>query len=505
MVSGGGLAGLRMSAGMKAARGGGRGLGVPMDLYGHTPTEVTQFKTWTGFMFSLVVIIVVSASVGYVVYEYVTLPYDLAESQGLYDSELLLGPDTEVPVPEFGVQVVTSNQTLLNVSQYPEVVDIFFWQNFILGDGLGGPCPGHFKGKRCRKRVRIPSERCIFHGELEDDVKVDAFCPMWGYLNEYTDENGALQIDFVPTSNRTNATVPAIQAQFMDELYAFVEAEVNVNLTGLELRGSELELNLSHIFGGQIAYLCAYTRHVLFDIGINDIVPKKFVRWSQAVEIKEYLSSKVDIPLKTREVGKGNFIVDFDFLESEYQDVIVGNVAQELDDAEYIPSLFALQNSTGNLPLLFREETGVYENQTEPETLKLSKAFFHIDSDAALFKMTPPSTIFDILGLVGGFLSLFSLLIGWPAMIINQMMFSHALKRAMRSGKVPPEYLDKGGAVKVDKANEVLEQLNSLDSRSGFRLIKWRRWRKKKSSRSISSKTESVQAAAAVDEGTSSA
>ncbi|GMH38639.1 hypothetical protein BSKO_06523 [Bryopsis sp. KO-2023] len=455
---------------------------VPLDLYGHSPTEVPQYKTWTGFFFSLLVVFVVAVSVGYVVYEYITLPYDLAQSIGLYDPELLLAPETDVPVPECGVQVVTSNVTFLDVAEYPEVVDIFFWQNIILGDGAGGQCPGKFEGERCRKRVRIPSERCRYHGEAPGDIHVNAFCPQWGYFEENLDEFGILTSRFMPTGDRENASFPALQGNFQDDTYMFMEAEIILNLTGIERFGPQLEIDLADIFGGQIAYICAFNRYSLFDIGIDDPLKLKFVRWSQSVEIKEYLSSKMDVPFQTRDISKGNFVVDFDFLEGGYADVVIGNVKQELDDATHIPSLFALQNSTNNLPLKFNDQLGEFENKTAPETLTLSKAFFHIDRDARRIHMTPPSTIFDILGLIGGFLSLFSLLIGWPAMVINQVMFSRDLKKARKRGSIPDDYLDRDGSVKVDKASEVLDELHKIydsppSSRKNLRV-----WMKKKKS-----------------------
>lgn len=77
--------------------------------------------------------------------------------------------------------------------------------------------------------------------------------------------------------------------------------------------------------------------------------------------------------------------------------------------------------------------------------------------------MTPPSTIFDILGTVGGFLSLFSLLIGWPAVIINQLYYSRALKKARAAGVIPDDYLEEDGTVRVDKANEVVQHLMGID------------------------------------------
>lgn len=454
---------------------------VPLDLYGHTPTEVPQYKTWTGFFFSLVVVLVVGASVGYVVYEYVTLPYDLAQSVGIYDPELMLGPDTEVPVPEIGVQVVTSNRTILEVLDYPEVVDVLFWQHFILGDGEGGQCPGKFDGLRCSRKARIPAEKCRYHGERSTDFNISAFCPQWGYFEETIDEFGIMTSTFVPTKDRSNATVPALQGNHLDEQYAFVEADIILNFTGIAKFGPELELELSDIYGGEIAYISAYNRYSLFDIGIEDPLKLKFVRWSQSVEIKEYLSSKLDIPFQAREISKGNFVVDFDFLEGELADVVIGDVKQELDDAKYIPSLFDVQNSTNNLPLKFNNILGVFENTTAPETLILSKAFFHVDRSARRIQMTPPSTIFDILGLIGGFLSLFTLIIGWPAMILNQVMFAKDLRRARKQGNIPDDYLDREGGVKMDKAGEVLDEIHKINNSWGSN-HQYRRWMRRKRS-----------------------
>lgn len=77
-----------------------RGGAVPVDLYGHSPTEVAQYKTWTGFAFSIVVFLVVFISCAYVVYEYVTLPYDLAQSEVAYDPEVMLEPFGPVEMPD---------------------------------------------------------------------------------------------------------------------------------------------------------------------------------------------------------------------------------------------------------------------------------------------------------------------------------------------------------------------------------------------------------------------
>lgn len=95
--------------------------------------------------------------------------------------------------------------------------------------------------------------------------------------------------------------------------------------------------------------------------------------------------------------------------------------------------------------------------------MQLSKALFHVARKTHQIQMTPPSTIFDILGTVGGFLSLFSLMIGWPAVIINQLYYGRALKRARETGAIPDHYLEEDGTVRVDKANEVVQHLMGMD------------------------------------------
>lgn len=441
---------------------GARGAAIPVDLYAHNPSEVQAYKSWTGCIFSVVVFIVVGFSCGYVVFEYMTLPFDLAQSQIVHDPELEVAPAAVPAMPDIGVQFALSNGTFFNIENHPEILDILFFQNVILGDGQGGTCPGKFEGERCRKRTRIPSERCRFFGGEGVQQLFDAFCPMWGYFEETLDEFGVLDVDFHATKDRENASIPAMQGVFLDPVYQFVDVEVHVNLTGLSIHGADLELELKDFYGGTVAYIAAYHRWHLADIGINDGVFEKFERWSQSVEVKEFLTSKVDIPWVVRTIEKGNFIVDFAALEGEFQDVVVGEVVQELDDAPHIPSLYVLQNTTGNLPVRFDSELQEFVNASVPETITVSKGFYRSSDTAFQIKMTPPSTIFDILGIVGGFLSLFSLMIGWPAMIINQFYYSRALSKAKAEGMIPAEYLEEDGTVRVERANEVIHRLNEM-------------------------------------------
>ncbi|GMH38256.1 hypothetical protein BSKO_06140 [Bryopsis sp. KO-2023] len=455
----GGWGGWGIMAGVNALkRTGRRGAKVPLDLYGHSPSELSQYKTWTGFVFSLMVFLVVGASVAYVLFEYLTLPYDLSMSRGAHDPLEIIDPTSDIQIPEFGVQVTTSNLTLLDPLEHPEIVDIFFWQNVVLGDGKCGAC---------RWKVRIPLERCCFKGTTagpcasvnRDDTF--AFCPQWGYIDT-VEQNGIELRRFVQTS-RTNATYPRIQGVFMDEIYAFVEAEVRLNLTGVETNNTPgLDLDFSKISGGEVKYLVGMFQYGVDNIRITHTVKKIYSLWQRVVQVKEFLSSVVDILLVHRDISKGHYLVDFDVLSSSFSDMIVQESTSEVDDAEYVPTIFNLQNVTNTLPLETDSETGLLVPAEEPETLEIARAFFRSSSESVNVEMTPPSTIFDILGLVGGFLSLFTFMIGWPAMLLNQYHFNKALDRARKEGHIPEEYYDESGELRMDKANMVVTRLHEM-------------------------------------------
>lgn len=50
-----------------------------------------------------------------------------------------------------------------------------------------------------------------------------------------------------------------MQGNFLDPEYAFLEAEVLVNLTGLKVRGSELQFDMDTFFGGEALKICSFS------------------------------------------------------------------------------------------------------------------------------------------------------------------------------------------------------------------------------------------------------
>lgn len=55
---------------------------------------------------------------------------------------------------------------------------------------------------------------------------------------------------------------------------------------------------------------------------------KVFERWVKPLDVLEYLNTLIDIPFTYRGIDKGNYIVDFAFLESSYEDVVMGPVVR---------------------------------------------------------------------------------------------------------------------------------------------------------------------------------
>lgn len=85
----------------------------------------------------------------------------------------------------------------------------------------------------------------------------------------------------------------------------------------------------------QGATYCSLTNHPLnqnflhrYLTVLHMCAMKVFERWVESLDVMEYLNSKIDIPLTHRTIDKGNFIVDFAFLEQSYQDVIMGPVVR---------------------------------------------------------------------------------------------------------------------------------------------------------------------------------
>lgn len=70
---------------------------------------------------------------------------------------------------QVAVQVASNKKEAFNIEELSDVIDIFFFQNFVYGNPKGGTCPGEFNGKLCKKRARIPSEQCKFGSNREDN------------------------------------------------------------------------------------------------------------------------------------------------------------------------------------------------------------------------------------------------------------------------------------------------------------------------------------------------
>ena len=70
------------------------------DLYGHTPTQLGTYKTWTGFVLSILLFCAVGVSCSYVLFEYFTLPYNLAEAKVPYDESFAAQPESHPAVPD---------------------------------------------------------------------------------------------------------------------------------------------------------------------------------------------------------------------------------------------------------------------------------------------------------------------------------------------------------------------------------------------------------------------
>lgn len=127
-----------------------------------------------------------------------------------------------------------------------------------------------------------------------------------------------------------------------------------------------------------------------------------------------------------------------------------------MDDPTYIEDIYLLQNATNLLDSYFDEITGTYYDETIPETIALTTAFYVVDMNSISIDISPKATAFDILGMFGGFLSLFSFIFGYPALLINAYLYKSALKRAKKKGHIPQEYLDEDGNIRFDKVKSFL-------------------------------------------------
>lgn len=148
----------------------------------------------------------------------------------------------------------------------------------------------------------------------------------------------------------------------------------------------------------------------------------------------------VGISFAVRHIDKANAVIDFGALEDEFSDVIVDDKVKDLIDRTHEP---------GDCP-----------GQAEMAKFKLV-----ISTKFKNLVMQPSVTLFDILGIMGGFLSLAYYVIGLPAYKLNHLKFSRALKQACKHGYLPETVINSDGTIQFDKANEIIDGIDKMRQR----------------------------------------
>lgn len=147
---------------------------VQLDLYGHSPTELRSYKTRVGCCFSVLLFLFVAASCGFVVYDFLTVPFDIAQASVPNNPDFKAEPDGSPPLPDFGVTFRLANGSSFPVHAAPDVLEILFWQSEVIGSG---------QKFEQQKSFRLGTERCRFFGEHPDtDPPLEAYCPSFGNL-----------------------------------------------------------------------------------------------------------------------------------------------------------------------------------------------------------------------------------------------------------------------------------------------------------------------------------
>lgn len=253
---------------------------------------------------------------------------------------------------------------------------------------------------------------------------------------------------------------------------------MQVDLRGVDMYGAALGVDLQDIYRGTIMYVVAGLAYTVDNVRIVTKSPfdsrenqnlkssslgewhlrQEYKLFQRAFDVKEYLSAKVDVNFAVRDIVKSNFILDFGILEQEYQDIVVDSVEQELDDGEFLPDINALLKQNDLLP-----NDTVDGVPVEPvQVLRLGQIFFKMADDYVQIVIYPSSTLFDILGLLGGLLSLSTFLIGWPALLINQWQFKSAFSEAMQQCRIPKKMVSRDGRIRMGWTNEILNILDEM-------------------------------------------
>ncbi|GMH33037.1 hypothetical protein BSKO_00871 [Bryopsis sp. KO-2023] len=386
----------------------GTGWSVPYDLYGHVPVHLEPYSTWLGFWMSNLVVAVFLISSAYLFYQYATLPFDLAEADIPHDQHFKVTPNGSPVLPEIGVQFQFGNGTGFHD---PDIVEISFKQRYFY-DG----------GKQGAKKISLPTRQCFPAGAGEG--LTTGRCSSWAVEN---------MEEAVEVETREEATLPEMQGIFNDEVYAFVQVTVRIrtenNLTAEVLK---------ELYGGEIIMFASYDRFQLSDFRWNNLPGKTTKFFSQRFEAKRSLVSKVDVHFSTRSVQRDSHMIDLSILEEESSDLIVDKVHNELDDAD---------------------DEGT-----------LAKIYFRMNDIDKTVIMVPYTTLFDIMGVIGGFLALLNFMIGVPTTFMGKLSFTKFLKEAVDSGTLGVDAIDASGSVRMDKSNEVVKKLGSMRSRSNTML-----------------------------------
>lgn len=402
------------------------------DVYAYSPSHKQRLGTWPGFGFTVLMAVLVTSSMAFIVYSYVTTPFDLSESVVDADKHFILQPESKPPFPEVLVGFVDDNANFFTNNN---IFEISFAQLLPLSSGE-------------EQYFNIPTRECGFLLGDEEESRVNASCPQFGNLNETISQSGKPEHAFIPTDGRKGATVPCLQGTELDTKYMNLEAKVELNIANLRMSNKTLE----DIYNGAIFYGIRADSYDLGGTTLRDSMANrlshKFRFWT--ISVRQFLQTNAILELGIRSIQKGSFLMDFNIFEDEFFDIYVREQDQTAMDIEMIriPTI----NLSGLLPANSL-------NSEVPDILPLAHITIKFSQDFQHVQMSPFSTLGGILGALGGLSSLFIFVIGIPAVYINQLLFSRKLQNAQTMGLLDENMFNRDGTLRIDRTNEVVEVL----------------------------------------------
>jgi len=374
-------------------------------------------------------------------YEWFTLPFDVAESTVLWDPNKILAPNLSPPLPKFGVALQLRDHDL---SETQSLIRVQYEQGIKIGNRVGTAILG--------------ADLCAFDRLTPEEPPIQAFCPRAGKmagLEEHAMDRGLYTGQVFPgvveeapycedciqrAQNENDENVPRIQATSLDSKFSWVQAHVHMDCP--LLADNELGVTIDDIYEGRVLYVIETDEHKFDGFKIRNTLKKRRNLSFYLLTLKEGFVPRVDVQFSPREIQKANPFIDFQFLESEFSDVVVLEVQNDLLD---------------------RQNSGRCE---ENETVATMAIFtFAFSTRFKQVTMMPAITLFDILGIIGGILSLFTFVIGAPAMKLNKLKFARALKRACDTGIFRDNVINADGTLQYDKANKIVEGIYEMQRR----------------------------------------